>query len=141
MGVTLISLAVMLVLHFILPAATLIPSPWVLLGLLPLVGGIAINLAADGAFHKAGTTVKPFEVSSVLVTGSVYRLSRNPMYLGFALLLVGAALLLGTLTPWTVVPAFVVLVDRLYIAVEERMLADRFGPAWQEYQSRVRRWI
>ncbi|MBN2085745.1 MAG: isoprenylcysteine carboxylmethyltransferase family protein [Anaerolineales bacterium] len=141
MGVTLICLAVMLVWHFLLPLKTLIPPPWNLLGLIPLGCGIAVNLTADGAFHKAGTTVKPFEVSSALITGGVYRLSRNPMYLGFALTLAGVAALLGTLTPWAVVPAFVLLVNRLYIAVEEQMLADRFGPAWRDYRSRVRRWI
>jgi protein-S-isoprenylcysteine O-methyltransferase Ste14 len=141
MGVTLISLAVMLVLHFLLPLGTLIPSPWNLLGLVPLVCGIAVNLAADRAFHEAGTTVKPFEVSAVLVTGGAYRISRNPMYLGFALILIGVALLLGTPAPWAVVPAFVLLVDRIYIAVEERMLEARFGAEWHTYQTAVRRWI
>jgi len=141
MGVTLISLAAMLVLHFLLPLGTLIPMPSTLLGLVPLVCGIAVNLAADRAFHEAGTTVKPFEVSSVLVTGGVYRISRNPMYLGFALLLIGVALLLGRVTPWAIVPAFILLVDRCYIAVEERMLETRFGMAWKKYAAQVRRWI
>lgn len=141
MGVTLICLAVMLVLHFILPAGTLIPSPWNLLGLIPLACGIAVNLAADRAFHQAGTTVKPFEESAVLVTGGMYRISRNPMYLGFVLILAGVALLLGSPTPWIVVPLFALCVNWLYIAVEERMLAARFGTAWKEYAAAVRRWI
>ena len=141
MGVTLIILAAMLLLHFLLPLGTIIPAPWCLLGLIPLALGIGVNLAADNAFHKAGTTVKPFEESAVLVTGGVYRISRNPMYLGFALILAGVAVLLGALSPWAGVPAFVLLVDRRFIAVEERMLAARFGTAWKEYAAAVRRWI
>jgi len=141
MGVTLISLAVMLVLHFFMPLGRLIPSPWNLFGLIPLACGIAVNLAADRAFHQAGTTVKPFEESTVLVTGGVYRISRNPMYLGFVLILTAIAILLGLATPWIVVPLFAVLMDRLFIAAEERMLEARFGPAWKEYKSGVRRRI
>jgi len=141
MGVTLFFLTGMLALHFLLPLAELIPAPWNLLGLIPLVCGVVINLAADRAFRQAGTTVKPFEVSETFVTGGVYRISRNPMYLGFALILAGVALLLGSLTPWIAVPAFVLLVDRMYIAVEERMLEARFGSAWRDHRAAVRRWL
>jgi protein-S-isoprenylcysteine O-methyltransferase Ste14 len=140
-GVTLIFLVAMLLAHFFLPLAVVIPAPWMLVGLIPLGCGIALNLSADGAFHRAGTTVKPFEESTALIMVGVFRISRNPMYLGFALVLCGAAILLGSLSPWAGVPVFILLVDGTYISVEERMLAARFGPAWREYASRVRRWI
>jgi protein-S-isoprenylcysteine O-methyltransferase Ste14 len=63
------------------------------------------------------------------------------MYLGFVLVLIGIAVLLGSLTPWFIVPLFAVLMDRVFISVEEQMLQARFGQAWSEYKAQVRRWI
>jgi protein-S-isoprenylcysteine O-methyltransferase Ste14 len=137
----LIGIVAMVAIHFLFPAAIVIPVLWNLLGVIPLTLGVAINLVADGAFHKANTTVKPFEESSVLVTGGVFRISRNPMYLGFVLILVGIAVLLRSLTPYLVPVVFAVMIDRLYISVEERMLAERFGAAWQAYKRSTGRWL
>jgi protein-S-isoprenylcysteine O-methyltransferase Ste14 len=139
--ILLIAMTAMPALHLLWPAGTIIPAPWTLLGLIPIAAGILINLAADGALHRVGTTVKPFEESAALVTGGAYRISRHPMYLGFVLILGGVAILLGSPTPWIVVPLFVVWIDRVFITAEERMLSSRFGPAWKEYASRARRWI
>ncbi len=66
-------------LHFLLPVQQLLAFPWRLIGLIPLVIGIALNLLADKQFSRGNTTVKPFEESSVLVTTGVFRISRNPM--------------------------------------------------------------
>jgi protein-S-isoprenylcysteine O-methyltransferase Ste14 len=137
----LFAILIAVALHFLFPGTIIVPLPWNLLGLVPLAGGIVINLMADGAFHKAGTTVKPFQESTALITGGVFRISRNPMYLGFVLALIGVALLLGSLTPWIIVPLFAVLMDRVFIIVEEQMLQARFGQAWSEYKAQVRRWI
>jgi protein-S-isoprenylcysteine O-methyltransferase Ste14 len=137
----LIALIMILILHFIIPIIKLIPLPWNLFGLVPLVIGIAINLAADGALHKAGTTVKPFQESSALITSSVYRISRHPMYLGFVPLLMGVAILLGSLSPWVIIPIFIVLMEGLFIRVEEQMLDAKFGAAWLGYKRKVQKWI
>ena len=80
-----ISIAIMLILNFLLPLTKIIPWPWNLLGIFPLACGIALNLIADNAFRAAKTTVKPFEESTALVTSGVFRISRHPMYLGFVL--------------------------------------------------------
>jgi protein-S-isoprenylcysteine O-methyltransferase Ste14 len=137
----LIALLVMLVFHFAFPGIMLIPLPWNLLGLIPLVLGLALNIIADGAFHRAGTTVKPFQESTTLLTGGAYAISRHPMYLGFVLILIGAAVLLGSLTPWAIIAIFAVLMEVVFIQVEERMLDKKFGPAWLAYKKKVRRWI
>jgi protein-S-isoprenylcysteine O-methyltransferase Ste14 len=131
----------MIAIHFLFPAAKVIPPLWNLLGVIPLTLGIVINLVADGAFHKANTTVKPFEESTVLVTDGVFRISRNPMYLGFVLILIGIAVLLRSLTSYLIPVVFAVLIDRMYIAVEERMLAEKFGMEWQAYKQSTRRWL
>jgi protein-S-isoprenylcysteine O-methyltransferase Ste14 len=135
------AMLVMVALHFALPLVRIVPLPWDLLGLLPAAAGVALNLIADGDFHRANTTVKPFEESAALLTDGVYRISRNPMYLGFALVLIGVAVLLGSLSPWIAVPAFVVAMDRVFIRAEERSLAQTFGPAWANYKQHVRRWL
>ena len=115
------AILVMVVVHLLVPGGMIIPRLWNLLGLIPLGLGVWINLAADGAFHKANTTVKPFEESSALVTSGAFRITRNPMYLGFVLILIGIAVLMRSLTPYFVIIAFAILIDRIYITVEERM--------------------
>lgn len=135
------AIVAMVALHFLLPVTTVVPSLWNLLGIIPLALGVIINLVADRAFHQARTTVKPFEESSALITDGVFRISRNPMYLGFVLVLLGIAVLVRTLTPYAVVVAFAIWTDRMYVAVEERMLAARFGAQWEAYRQRTRRWI
>lgn len=137
----LIALILMLGLHFLFPGIRLITLPWNLIGFLPLVAGVALNLIADGAFKKAGTTVKPFQESTTLLTDGVFKISRHPMYLGFALILMGVAVLLRSLTPWVMIPIFIVLMEVVFIWVEEQMLEEKFGSAWLEYKKKVRRWI
>ncbi len=137
----LISIGTMIALHWLFPVATIIPSLWNLLGIIPLAFGAIINLIADSTFHQVHTAVKPFVESSVLVTSGVFRVSRNPMYLGFVLILIGIAVLMGSLTPWGIVLAFATLLNQMYITVEERMLAEKFGAEWTEYKRRTRRWL
>ena len=128
-------------LHFLLPLARVVPYPWNLTGVLPLAFGVWLNLAADRAFRRAHTTVKPFEESTALVQDGVYRLGRNPMYLGFEAVLLGLALLLGSASPWLVVVVFPLVIERVYIRVEERMLEARFADEWRQYKARVRKWL
>jgi protein-S-isoprenylcysteine O-methyltransferase Ste14 len=137
----LISILVMIGLGLLFPIPQVIPPFWNLLGLLPLVFGVLLNLVADRAFQQAHTTVKPFSQSSSLVTEGVYQISRNPMYLGFALVLIGIAILLRSLVPYLVIALFVLLIDRVFIRVEEKMLADQFGGQWEAYRKQTRRWI
>jgi protein-S-isoprenylcysteine O-methyltransferase Ste14 len=137
----LIAILSMLAVHIFLPTAIFIPAPWHLLGFLPLAIGIMINLIADRAFHETATTVKPFEESSVLITDGIFRFSRNPMYLGFILMLTGIAFLLRSLFPFIIIPAFAMLITRTYITEEERMLENAFGPQWSAYKRNTRRWL
>lgn len=136
-----IALLVMAALHLLVPLKKLGLYPWSLLGLIPLAAGIVLNLIADAAFKAGNTTVKPFEASAALITHGVFRFTRNPMYLGFALILLGTALLLESLSAFLVVPAFVLFMHFRYILAEEVMLDELFQENWQSYTQRVRRWI
>ncbi|OIO96268.1 MAG: hypothetical protein AUK03_04195 [Anaerolineae bacterium CG2_30_64_16] len=63
------------------------------------------------------------------------------MYLGFVLILLGLAIVLGSLTPFVIIPIFAVVMDRVFIVVEEWMLAEKFGREWVDYRTKVRRWV
>jgi protein-S-isoprenylcysteine O-methyltransferase Ste14 len=135
------ALAAMVLLHFFFPLKTITPFPLNFVGLVPLLLGTALNLLADQSLKKRGTTVKPFEVSSALITTGVYRLSRHPMYLGMVFILTGVAFLLGSLSPYIIIPIFAIMMDRIFISIEENMLATSFGNEWHKYKSTVRRWL
>jgi protein-S-isoprenylcysteine O-methyltransferase Ste14 len=131
----------MIALHFIFPVLKIISFPWNFLGLIPLLLGLVINLVADKAFKKHNTTVKPFEKSTALITDGAFKLSRNPMYLGFVFILLGIAVFMGSLAPYVVIPVFMVSMDIVFVRIEERMLENTFGESWVEYKKKVRRWI
>jgi protein-S-isoprenylcysteine O-methyltransferase Ste14 len=135
-----VSILVMVGLHFLYPAAAIIPFPWSLLGIIPLGVGITVNLVADRAFKRHNTTVKPFGQPTTLVTSGVFRISRNPMYLGFVLILIGIAIFMGSLTPYSVIPVFAVVMDTVFVRSEEEMLHATFGENRLEYKKKVRRW-
>jgi protein-S-isoprenylcysteine O-methyltransferase Ste14 len=134
-------LGLMAALAFVLPVAEVLSWPWRAFGVAPIAAGVWLNLAADRAFKAHGTTVKPFDRSSTLVTDGVFRLSRNPMYLGMILVLVGVAMLIGSLSPFLIAAGFAGIVETRFIPAEEDMLAETFGDAWTAYNGRTRRWL
>lgn len=105
--------------------------------------GLLIDFVSVAAFIQAKTTVNPLapDRSSALVIGGLYRISRNPMYLGMLLILLGWILWLGQPLGLAVAALFVVLIERLQILPEERALEEKFGDDYRAYKSRVRRWI
>ena len=131
----------MIVLHWLLPITPMLPTPFNLLGLMSLVLGLVLNLAADRAFKIARTNVNTFDEPDTLVTYGLFRYSRNPMYLGFVLILVGAWMLLGSASPLMGVAVFFLVSNCYYIPFEEHMLAKKFGKEFEAYTSRTRRWI
>ena len=135
------AIIVEVLLHFLLPLHQLLVFPWRLLGLVFLVIGLVLNALAAQKFKKHETTVKPFEESRALVTGGVFNISRNPMYLGMSLILFGLGVLLGSASPFAVVPVFIVLLDRIFIVQEEQRLEATFGDQFRQYRKKVRKWI
>lgn len=121
---------------FTLPAGRIIAAGLGLAGVLTAILGVV-------AFRRARTTVNPLhpEAASALVVSGIYRRTRNPMYLGVLLLLLGWAVFLANALAFIVPAAYVPLMNRLQIIPEERALAARFGSGFADYQSRVRRWL
>jgi len=143
LAVTILFAAVMAGLDRLLPAARYEVAYSEVAAALAAVAGGALCGLGVWEFRRARTTVNPLrpETSSSLVTGGVYRMSRNPMYLGFLLLLAGWALFLSNAVAWVGPVALVFVLNRLQIIPEERMLTQRFGEAYRTYRARVRRWI
>ena len=117
---------------------------WSSLLIVLLVGfGLAMGGPAMRAFRRAGTTIDPVAIheASRLVTSGVYRISRNPMYVGLTALLAAWALQLGTIAAAAGPVLVIAIVTRLQIMPEERFLATRFGAAYRDYCTSVRRWL
>jgi len=135
------SLLAMAGLHIYVPIAQVVPSPFNLAGALFVAAGLGLTLWAAGLFSAARTPIRPFLRSTALVTTGVYRFTRNPMYLGMTIVLLGAALLFGTLSPFAPIPIFIWQIRRRFVIPEEAFLAGIFGEQYAVYKSRVRRWI
>ena len=111
-------------------------------GAIAACGGV-LAFAGSIAFRRAKTTINPLRPAnaSSLVTSGIYRLTRNPMYLGLLLVLVAWALHLSSVLAFAGPILFVLYIRRFQIAPEERVLADKFGKAYSDYTSQVRRWL
>lgn len=137
----LIQLCLMVVLTVLVPVlgpppllVRAIGAPLVLLGLVLLVSGSQL-------FDRVGTNIKTFDDPDVLVTAGLFGRTRNPMYLGFALFLAGAALGLGSLTAWFGPAFFLIAANFWYIPFEETRMAKTFHVEYDAYRSEVRRWV
>lgn len=136
-----ISISLMCLIHFMLPLLQIISYPLNLIGAVPIVIGIVITLAGSNMFKAADTTEMTFDEPSTLVTSGIYKISRNPVYLGFALMIVGVGIMLGSAISFVVAIAFIITTDRWYISYEEKMLKEKFGKDYLIYKSKVRRWM
>jgi len=137
----LLAIAIAAALDAFAPVLTLLPHPWNLLGIAPAALGAALVLTAGLSLKQHRTAIKPLKRPKALVTTGVFAISRNPIYLGFVLILLGTALLLGTLTPHAVVLPLAAFLDALFIRYEEKRLEEAFGDAWRGYRRAVRRWL
>lgn len=110
--------------------------------LLAVLGG-AVALAGVHAVGRQRTTVNPLAPyrARVLVTDGIYRFTRNPMYLGMLLILAAWAVWLGNMLSGLILPLSMWVLTLLQIWPEERILRQRFGPAYADYAARVRRWL
>ena len=111
------------------------------IGAAVLVAGLALDLAGVASVLAHHTTIVPHRPVKTLITGGIYRLSRNPMYTGLAMIVAGGALLAGTWWPLLTLPLAVLAVQQLAIKPEEAYLAGRFGAPYDAYRRSVRRWL
>jgi protein-S-isoprenylcysteine O-methyltransferase Ste14 len=138
---------------FVLPILAALALEWLLptsfvrgafrwiLGAFLVAAGIAVDVSGFVTQKRAGTDPFPFHPSTRIVAHGLYRYSRNPMYIGFALWTLGLAILVDSAWMLLAVPIGLVLIDRLVITREERYLERKFGEEYLNYKRHVRRWI
>ena len=110
-------------------------------GLVIGAAGIVLAFTAFGLFRRARTTPIPRRPATTLVIVGPYRFTRNPMYVSLALVTVASGLLLATWWPIILLAPTLVIVQTFVIHPEERYLRRRFGPGYDAYARRVRRWL
>lgn len=119
----------------------MLPAPWSRpLALVFFLTGL-VGIAAVVAFRRAGTSPNPYRSSSQLVTTGIYRVSRNPMYVGFTLGYLAAACWFNSLWLFLLLPVVLLVVLYGVILREERYLERQFGEEYRAYRARVRRWL
>lgn len=120
-----------------------VPAIRIAVALVFLIVGQGIAITGVVEFRRAKTTVNPIKVRSAssLVSGGIYRFTRNPMYLGMLLTLVGWAAYLSNPLAILFLPLFVLYINRFQIGPEERILASLFGAPYAAYMGKVRRWV
>ena len=116
-------------------------QPRRVLGSLLLVGWVAFTAGSVRSFWRKHTSIIPFRPATALVTTGPYRFTRNPMYLGLALLTAAFGVLLNTWWPILLLVPTLLIVQAFVVAREERYLHRRFGAEYDAYVRLVRRWL
>jgi len=139
--ITLLLILAMVAFHYALPQPRLISPPFNAFGLVLISSGVLMNLWSARWFRKNKTTIDPRGNAIYLAQEGLYRVSRNPMYLGMLITLLGVSLYLGSLLSFLAPPLFAWIVTVRFIVQEEQALLDCFGDQYIQYQSCVRRWV
>ena len=114
---------------------------WLWGGLIPGIAGFSVMMWSWGLFKKRNIAICPKAETTSLITDGPYRFTRNPMYLGFVLILAGLALAVGTPPFYLSAIAYFIIINTVFCPYEERKLANTFGAEYEQYMRRVRRWI
>jgi len=137
----LITLLLMWFMDYFIPVYDYVSPPIAYAGIIGVLGGIVIAAIAARRFKEADTGIKPFDEATALVTGGFYRFTRNPMYLGMFLLLLGVAFLMGSVGALLPIPVFMLIIRNHFVLGEERFMEAAFGQQYRDYKTRVRRWL
>jgi protein-S-isoprenylcysteine O-methyltransferase Ste14 len=137
----LIHIAAAFVIRWLVPIPVSAPGPVQATGFLLVILGFLLGLGASLAFRRARARSNAHAAKLQLIQGGIYRFTRNPIYLGFLLMLIGMPLNVGSYWGIVLVPVMVILFNRLVIEPEEEALLQKFGNEYTSYAGRVRRWI
>ena len=136
-----ILLILSILLSFAFPIPPVLYTPYTYFGAILIGFGLVIAFWGRSLFMKGKTTLSPYGLSTSLVTDGPFRISRNPMYLGMAAILLGVAVLLGTLFAFAFPVLFAWIIETLFIPNEEKKLEKTFGEKYRKYKKKVRRWL
>jgi len=137
----LMTLVLIWLMQYFFPVYQYILPPGAYSGIILVFCGIVMAAVSAGMFKMVETGLEPFDEATVLVTGGFYRVSRNPMYMGMFLMLLGVALLFGNIGALFPIPVFVLVIRNNFVLGEERFMEAAFGQQYLDYKSNVRRWV
>lgn len=121
------------------PLGLVSPAPW--LGGGVILGGVLLILWSGAVFAKARTPIHPRKTPQTLVRRGPFALSRNPIYLAMAVILIGWGVALGSLWPALFAPVFMYVIQKRFIEDEEATLAEAFPEEWADWTGKTRRWL
>jgi len=128
-------------LKYLTPEQTLLKPPVTYAGIILIITGLAITIQIRKLFDKVNTEIHTFKKPRQLVQNGLFKFSRNPIYLGFTISLIGVWLLTGNLVALSGVLIFFLISNLWYIPYEEKIMEKEFGKEYKIYKSKVRRWI
>jgi len=135
------TLALMWLTNHYVPIFQYVDEPVAYLGIIAVLLGIIMAGVSAATFKHVGTGLEPFDEATVLVTNGFYRVSRNPMYMGMFLMLLGVAFLMGSIGALLPVSVFILVIRNNFVLGEERFMQAAFAQKYLQYKSEVRRWI
>lgn len=128
-------------LHWLLPVWETFTFSYPIFGTAIGICGFAIMMWGWWLFQKQDVAICPTAHTGKLIFDGPYRFSRNPMYLGIVMILLGVALFMGTPPFFLAAAVYFVILNSVFIPLEEQKLSSSFGPEYLEYKKRVRRWL
>ena len=137
----LIGIIVQLIIARVVEAPIKLDQIWIYIGIALVVIGFLPIPIISRAFKEQETGIKPDTIPTAFLETGLFRFSRNPIYVGMSLFLIGSALIIGNLYGLLIVVLFVFAVQKMWIRKEEVNLEAQFGEAYRAYKERVRRWI
>lgn len=128
-------------LHVLSPKGTVLFMPYHLLGMVLLAAGFIVMMWAWILFRRKKTAICLPIDSAVLIEDGPYRFTRNPMYLGMAMMLCGTAFLFGSVIAFSAPATYFITINEVFIPFEEAKMERLFGDSYLEYKNRIRRWL
>ncbi len=134
-------IVIMIIIRNLVVIKEIVPRPFNYFGTVLIILGIVATILVRKEFEKNNTEIHTFKEPRKLVTHGLFKISRNPIYLGFAISLFGVWILLGTILPIIGCLLFITITNCYYIPFEERIMENTFGKEYKKYKAKVRKWI
>lgn len=134
-------LIIMIVLHSFAPIGHWLHYPWRYIGIILLAAGVFLSVGSGMLFRRLGTNPQPGTRANLIVTKGPFRYTRNPMYLGLIITLVGTSILLGTISPLFVIPIVFLILHTQFVLREEKWMEEWFGQPYVDYKNKTPRWL
>jgi protein-S-isoprenylcysteine O-methyltransferase Ste14 len=134
-------LIIMILLNSFAPVGRWLHYPWRYFGIILIVAGVVLSIGSGMLFRKLGTNPQPGTRANLIVTKGAFRYTRNPMYLGLIVTLIGTSILLGTISPLIIIPIVFLILHNQFVLCEEKWMEEWFGQSYLDYKSKTPRWL